>query len=315
MKIEMEENTHTYIVDGDVASISITELLRKHKLSPNYKGVSKKKLEQSSQEGKIVHKDLEDFLNVAGYEPKTKQGQSFKEWYKANIDCATAEQKVAYNYKGIIIAGTADVLGFLKDGTAFVGDHKNTATFHREYVSWQVSLLDYFFRKLGGEKINGKKINWKGAKNFYCFHYNKDTGEMTPIELEQVPDIEIERLLECGFNNEMYERRELVIEPELKAKFLEAERVLAQIEIQHKQAEATAKELRQTICDLCEQQKVYSWESPSGRVKVSYCAPMEKIIVDSAKLKREYPQVWERCQKLTKQKSYVKVKIKQEGEE
>lgn len=314
MKVELVEEGHTYIVNGDIASISITELLKKHELAPSYKSVPKKKMEQASQEGKDVHKDLENVLNIAGFEPTTEQGKNFKAWCKENIDCAVGEQKLAYNYKGIIIAGTADVMGFLKDGNAFIGDHKNTATFHREYVSWQVSIGDYFARKLEGEKINGKKMFWKGAKNFYCFQYDKGTGELDVIELEKIPDEEIERLLECEFNGEKYERRELVIDPELQIKFLKAEKALADIEIAHKQAEATAKELRQMICDLCEKQKIYSWESPSGLVKVTYYPDRDDIIVDTPKLKKEYPQVWANCQKIRHTRSFVKVKVKEEGE-
>lgn len=314
MKIEFVEEGHTYIVDGEIASISVTELLHKHGLAPSYKGVSKKKLAEASEEGKSVHKDLENFTNKAGYEPTTPQGQNFKAWYKENVDCATAEQKLAYNYNGMIIAGTADEMGFLKDGSAFIGDHKNTASFDREYVSWQVSLNDYFARQLKGEKVNGKKIHWKGATKFYCFKYDKKTGELTVIELEKIRDEEIERLLECELKGEKYERRELVIEPELQVKFLQAEKALAEIEIAHKQAEATAKELRQMICDLCEKQKVYSWESPSGLVRVSYVGENDTMIVDSSKLKKEFPQVWAKCQKLKHTKSYVRVKVKGEEE-
>ena len=46
MKIELEEKNHTYFVDGEIASISITELLRKHGLAPDYGSVSKAKLSQ-----------------------------------------------------------------------------------------------------------------------------------------------------------------------------------------------------------------------------------------------------------------------------
>ena len=45
------------------------------------------------------------------------------------------------------------------------------------------------------KKINGKVLKWKGASEFYCFHYDPKTGEMKVYELEKVPDEEIENCL------------------------------------------------------------------------------------------------------------------------
>ena len=41
MRIDFDEKNHIYRVDGDIASISVTELLHKHGLAPDYSGVSK----------------------------------------------------------------------------------------------------------------------------------------------------------------------------------------------------------------------------------------------------------------------------------
>ena len=71
MIVEFEEKDHIYSVNGDIASISVTELLKKHGLSPNYDGVNKQVLRESAEKGKDVHKDLENVLNEANYEPKT----------------------------------------------------------------------------------------------------------------------------------------------------------------------------------------------------------------------------------------------------
>ena len=106
MIVDFEEKGHIYSVNGEIASISVTELLAKHGLAPDYSGISKAKLKESADNGKAVHKDLEDILNVAGYEPKTEQGKHFAEWVKENLDCGVGEQKLGYEYNGLIIAGT-----------------------------------------------------------------------------------------------------------------------------------------------------------------------------------------------------------------
>ena len=316
MQIEFEEKGHIYSVNGEIASISVTELLAKHGLAPDYTGISKAKMKESSEMGKMVHKDLEDVLNTADYEPKTEQGKHFAEWVEKNLDCGVGEQMLAFEHEGLIIAGTADVMAIGKDGkTLIIGDHKNTAKFHREYVSWQVSLLDYFARKLGKEKVNGKILNWKGAKEFYCFHYDPKLGEMTVYTLEKVADEEIERLIEAEYNNEIYKRPELVIDPELQEKYLLAEQQVISMEQETKKIQAIRDELRQQILELFEQQSIKSWESPDKKLLVTYVAPMDRLGVDSAKLKTKFPQVFTECQKVTHIKAQLRVKLRGEDED
>lgn len=314
MQISFEEKGHIYSVNGEIASISVTELLTKHNLSP-YSGVNKVKMKESADIGKAIHKDLEDILNVASYEPKTEQGKQFAEWVKKNLDCGVGEQMLGYESNGLVIAGTADVMAIAKDKTLIIADHKNTSQFHREYVSWQVSLLDYFARKLGKEKVNGKILNWKGAKRFICFHYDPKTGKMTTYELDKVADEEIERLLDCELHDEIYQRPMLVIDPELQKQYLLAEEKFYALEKQTKELQATRDGLRNQILELFEKQGIKSWESPDNKILVTYVAPIDSIRVDGAKLKQKYPQVFSECQKITHSKAQLRVKLRGEDED
>ena len=56
MQVDFEEKDHVYFVNGEIASISVTELLHKHGLAPNYGTTPKERLEASAQKGKEVHK-------------------------------------------------------------------------------------------------------------------------------------------------------------------------------------------------------------------------------------------------------------------
>lgn len=312
MVIEFEEKGHIYSVNGEIASISVTELLTKHGLSP-YSGGNKAKMKESADKGKEVHKDLENVLNVASYEPKTEQGKQFAEWVKDNLDCGVGEQMLGFESNGLVIAGTADVMAIAKDRSLIIADHKNTSQFHREYVSWQVSILDYFARKLGKEKINGKILNWKGAKRFVCFHYDPKTGNMTAYDLDKVADEEIERLLDCELHDEIYQRRTLVVDPELETKYLLAEQTFMAVEKQAKELQKIRDDLRAELLKLFEEQKIKSWESPDKKLLVTYIPQAEQIRVDSAKLKTKFPQVFTECQKISKVKSQIRVTVR--GEE
>lgn len=309
MFIDFDENTHTYSINGEIASVSVTELLAKHKLSPNFDGVDKKLLKKAAEEGKKVHEDLEKIFNEENYELETEQGKNFEKWVKEKVKCGVAEQRLGFEYKGMTIAGTADVMGFLKDDTLFVGDHKNTSQFNREYVSWQVSLYDYFARKLKGEKLNGKPFNWQGATKFYCFHYDKkNNGNMTVYELDKVPDEEIERLIECEYKGETYTRRELVVSPELELEFAKRQKALIRLKKQLESAEQRMEGVRDKLIQLFEEQGIIQWKTDN--LTVTYIAPTETHTIDSSRLKRELPQVFDRYQKVNKKKATVRITVK-----
>jgi hypothetical protein len=315
MEVRFTEKGHIYTINGEIASISVTELLSKHGIAPDYSNVDKAKLKESAKQGKQVHKDLENILNKANYEPTTEQGKNFKKWVEKNLDCGVGEQMLGYEYKGLLIAGTADIMGILKNGALTISDHKNTSNVNKEYVTWQVSLLDYFARKLGEEKINGKLLKWKGATKFFCFHYDKDNGDMKVVELDKIDDSEIERLIEREYKNEKYQRKQLVIAKELQEKFLKAEETCFCLEQQYEQMKKTREELRKQIKELFEKQKIKSWESPNKKVLITYVPPVDRLGVDSTKLKREFPQVFDKCQKITKVNSQLRVKVRGEEDE
>lgn len=66
------------------------------------------------------------------------------------------------------------------------------------------------------------------------------------------------------------------------------------------------------MCELMEKQGVKSWECDG--VKVTYVAPIDRLSVDSTKLKKNYPQVYTECQKLTKVKATVRITFRGEEE-
>lgn len=311
MEIDFKKRNHCYIVDGDIAGISVTELLRKHKLAPDYEYVDKKILQARANKGKAIHADLEKVLNVAGYEPLSECGELYRDWVRENLDCGVAEQMLAYNYNGLIIAGTADVMAIDKEGNYMVLDHKVTTKLAKEYVSWQVSLLDYMARQLKGEAVNGRQLNWQGAKRFMCLQYTG--GKIKEHILEKVPDEEIVKLIECEYNDKIYQRPNLVVGKQTQELFFKAEQALRLATVELKKAQEEADKLRQKICNLFEKQKIYSWETDTMRV--SYVPQTETMRIDSTLLKRKYPTVYQECCTISKRKAHVRTTQKQSDDD
>ena len=318
MIIEFDSKKHVYSVNGDYAHISITQLLRKHHLAPDFSGVSADVLDNASKRGTLIHKDLENIIvdrndKLNEYQPFTKEGENFAKYYDQFIWKANAEQMLGYKYKSMWICGTADVIGIskLNDGTPFIADHKTTSTINREYVSWQTSILLYMVKHLN-EQVNGKTIQLDGDVDLFCYHYSKD-GELTVIKLKRVPDSEIERLFEAEYQGEIYEPQTLALDDELTGNLNNLLVAIDTAEERLKKMKEQADKYKALIREKMEETGVKSFEC--DQFKITYIYPQDKMVVDSAKLKKEYPQVWEQCQKVSKVKAQVKITIKGKNDE
>ena len=230
----------TYFVNGEVASISVTELLHKHGLAPNYEGIDNSVLEEARKRGKAIHLDIEAWVRgqEMGFVPETREGLAFAKWAQDKMLEAVPEQAFALDYNGMTVACTVDLRGFFKiNGKiyAVIDDHKATSRFYREYVSWQTSIYDYIARSLNGRIVNGEKIKWTGADALICTLFDKDGG-LTVKNCDKIPDSEIERLLECELKGEKYTRRELVLPDEMGLELNAAEETLVFYEKAYKAA-------------------------------------------------------------------------------
>ena len=307
MEILFDEKQHRYTVDGEIASISVTQLLRKHGLAPNYANVSEQVLAKKAERGTDIHKDLECLIKYPKYDPFTNEGKAFKRYIDEFIDCAAAEQLLGYKYNNMWICGTADVVGFFKkkEKGCFIADHKTTVLINREYVSWQVSILDYMLRQ--ADEINGKKINWKGANEFLCFHYSKD-GELEVIKLDKIPDEEIERLFACEYFGEKYERKLLVLDNEIELGMNQISAAIEHHEKTLKKLEEQQKKYQEIIIKAMEEQGIKSFEN--DQIKLTYVPGQDRLVIDKEKVKRDYPQIYDKVLKVSKVKPSLRITLK-----
>lgn len=312
MNIDFIADSHTYLVDGEVASVSVTELLHKHGIAPDYSGVSADTLKAKSNRGKEIHEGLAKVVSMPKYTPETAFEDSFQKWCKSkSIIGARAEQPLAYIFGGFILAGTCDLLGITANNELFIADHKIMKKVDKNYVAWQVSIYDYFLRKLDGKKLNNDTISWKGASKFYCLNYDPELGTLTEIPLEKVSDTEIERLISCEMQGKVYSEPKLVAPNGLMEQVDKAESLVLQLKSEIEVAEKRAKEFRELVLQLMQEQGVKSWET--DKVKLTLVAEYTKATVDSKKLKTKYEKAYMDCLKSTKVKASLKITAK--GEE
>lgn len=176
------EDEHKYLLDGKEL-ISVTTLMKKHGLSPDYSNVDPKVLRNKAMRGTLIHKELEDWL-LSGESGFTKELYAFVELSKElEIENATPEQKVHND----IVAGTVDLQADYKGGT-LLADFKTTASVHTEAVRWQMSIY---------QELIGKKFN-----TLAVVHLNGHNAEFIPIQ--PIKEELVKKLFEAERNGEIF---------------------------------------------------------------------------------------------------------------
>lgn len=290
--IEFNEATHEYFNDGKKL-ISVTQLMRKHGLAPDYSMVNQAVLTAKAERGTLIHKEIEQFIkhSEVGF---TSELNAFIEYiWKSNVKVIQSET-IAFND---VVAGTADLILEDANGDRIIADIKTTATLHKESVSWQLSIY-------------AKLLEQHGCTKGQAFHFDAD-GNLKVVDIPLKPIAEVERLLECERNGIQFYSSLKVSELAL-SELYSLEAVIEHYDVQKKQAEERAKQLRQMLLDEMEKQAVKTFEN--DRIRITYIAPQTRSTIDSARLKKDLPEIAEKYQKQTSVKASLKITLKGEQE-
>lgn len=298
MKVEFNPIDHSYMI-GDKKLISVTTLLKKHGLAPDYTGVDTTVLEKAANKGTAVHEEIEDYIKC-GYVGFTQEFEGFVNLC-AELGFEPLESEVILprgdyteeEAENLVFAGTADIIGRIGNERVIV-DVKTTAKVDKRY-SWQTSLY---------ERADGGKFD-----RHYIFHLREDKAES--ILLTPIADEKIDKLIECERSGQIYTESELLIPSDLLERALQAENKLAQIERAKKEADATAQEIRARLYEIMEQQGIASFETTNKAMLITRVAPTTKTSIDGTRLKKEHPEIAEEYTKISSVKGYIKINLRE----
>ena len=290
MELVFKENTHEYYF-GDKKLISVTQLMQKHGLAPNYDEVPSEVLKAKAERGSLIHKEIEEYLKT-GEIGFTKELANFIKQPKGEV--LRSEFKVHND----IIAGTGDLLLY-ENGVYTVADIKTTASLHKDAISWQLSIYAYLLNA-----INETVHVTKGQ----AFHFDKE-GNLKVIDIPLKPFDEVDRLIECERQGFIY-KQELIVKEWQLNKLYELETLISSIEKQKKSAEEQATMLRAALMEAMEKHGITSFENDN--LKLTIKQAYERTSIDSAKLKKEMPAVAEQYTKKTTVKPSLIITLKGE---
>lgn len=288
--IEFREATHEYFNDGKKL-ISVTQLMRKHGLAPDYSMVNQAVLTAKAERGTLIHKEIEDFIKK-GEIGFTSELSAFRDYIWANAVTVAQSETIVFND---IVAGTADLVLVSSSGEAIIADIKTTATLHKESVSWQLSIY-------------AKLMEYFPITKGQAFHFDAD-GNLEVVDIPLKPMIEVERLLDCERNGIEY-RQALTVSDNTLARLYDIEAYIKECEERKKKAEEDAKELRNALLEAMEKGAVKTFENDN--IRITYVAPSTRSTIDSARLKKDLPEIAEKYQKQTSVKASLKITLKGE---
>lgn len=288
--LTFDENTHTYCYKGKILK-SVTTLLSEVGISPSYDSVNEELLTKSKDRGNKIHKDIENFIKK-GIVADTKELHNFINFITDNdygiIGC---EYIVFSEVDGI--AGKVDLLLIDKEGNIVICDIKTTSIIHVDSVSWQLSIYDYLDEGI---------IASKGL----CIHFDKE-GNIDTKEIKLKPYDSIYQLV-------LTERKPIVSVDETKlAKVYQALVSIDNLKEQIKGLQSVVDDFNETLIKTMEEKGVKKFDN--DQLSITYVAPFEKETIDSAKLKKEQPELVKQYLKKSITKASVRITLKKENDE
>lgn len=292
--IVFDELLHQYWFKGK-ETISVTQLLKKHGLSPDYSAVSGEVLKRAVNRGNTIHEDIE-FSIKKNVEPATMEGEIYFNWLKQlNLEPIDCECLIGNE----LVCGQCDtILINKKTGALFIDDHKTGTVIHKEAVRWQGSIYAYL---LG---------IYDDVEKILCSHLPKELSKCEMIELEKIHKSEIERLF-------LFEKKGIVFNvfkelddpfyiPQI-AELYEIENILNEIEENIKQHKERRDELKSQILEELSKSKIDKTEFKDMKISVKNGGTRKSV--DLVKLKTEMPEIYEKYLKETKVTDSLIVKI------
>ena len=288
-EVAFNEWLHVYTASDGHTLIGVTELMKRHGLSPDYGGISKDVLEKAAARGTAIHQLLQDYDDGKA----VIEDENLKAYKALGLKVHCSEYLVSDNE---IVATFIDKV--LDDCS--LADVKSTSSVHRRPLEWQLSIGAYLFEL----QNPGKKV-----PHLYCIHVRD--GKAKLIEVSRIPNEAVERLLECERCGVVYSDNPV---PADAALALEEQAVvlaeqldqIARLKLAIKETEQASAELQQRLYDYMTENNLDEMACELGTFVRK--APYTKKALDSTRLKKEKPELYEQYLKESEIKGSITFK-------
>ncbi len=303
-----DEAAHTYTLEG-VRLSGVTAIV-KWMFPDTYKDIPQSVLEKAAEHGSLIHKKCEQYDNC-GFGDDLPEVRDYVRLKREN-GLTTIENEYLVD-DGKDIASSVDVV-FDKDGSGMysLADIKTTSKIHKDNVTLQLSIYAYLFEKCNkGKKVGRLFVIWLPKEQY-------GTAEL--MELGRIGSADCKKIVKAYLAKEdatPYREKYFggveasteiePIEEALPATLKDAEDEIIKIETKLKQMEERKKELKDGLYELMVQHNVKKWQSEKLQIIRKLESTRESV--DTAKVKKQYPEVYADCLKVSKVKGSITINI------
>ena len=287
-RIFFDETSHSYLLDDEKLLMGVTELMKKHGLGANYDGIPLARLKAAAEIGTAIHRELQDYENGT----EILATELVDDYRNLGLRFIESEYPVS-DYETVASAIDMVYYGSRKDSVILV-DIKCTEKYHRRSLEWQLGIYKTLFeRQNPGISVEA----------LYCLHIDKQKRKIRGlIPVDGVSVEEVDALLEAERNGIFYidendkPGAELVLEgDELQTYITQAARI-AELKEAIKKIETGLKAYDERLLAYMADNNIDEMVAPGGvfKRKASYT----QTRVDSAKLLKTWPSIYEKCVKV-----------------
>lgn len=305
--VTFDSGKHTYTLNG-VRLSGVTAIV-KWMFPETYKDIPQSVLEKAAAHGTQVHTkcELYDSLGIGDDMPEVQDYIRLKE--EQGLTTLVSEYLVD---DGEHISSSIDkVFDVDASGCYPLGDLKTTSKVHRDNVTLQLSIYAYLFEKNNeGKKAGRLMCIWLPKKQY---------GDAAIIDLKRIPSDACEEIIAGYLAKEdptPYRERWFgsgestevaLVEEELPANLRDAEEEIIKIEMALKELEDKKGALKSGLYDLMVKHNVKKWQSE--RLQLVRKLDGTREMLDSAKVKKNYPEIYEECKKISAVKGSLTIKV------
>lgn len=302
-----DSGKHTYTLNG-VRLSGVTAIV-KWMFPETYKDIPQSVLEKAAAHGTQVHTkcELYDSLGIGDDMPEVQDYIRLKEEHGLK----TLVSEYLVDDGGYISSSIDKVFEVDESGCYPLGDLKTTSKVHRDNVTLQLSIYAYLFEKNNeGKKAGRLMCIWLPKKQY---------GDAAIIDLKRIPSDACEEIIAGYLAKEdsapyrekwfgAVESTEVaLVEEELPANLKDAEEEIIKIEMALKKLEEKKGELKSGLYDLMVKHNVKKWQSE--RLQLVRKLDGTRETLDSAKVKKNYPEIYEECKKVSAVKGSLTIKV------
>ena len=302
-KVIFNEEQHTYTL-GEKQLSGITSIV-KWFFPETYKNVPEDVLKEAAKHGSMVHKKCEQF-DICGFGDDLKEVQDYARLKKENNLTTLANEYLVDDGKNF--ASSIDVV--FNDGSNIfdLADIKTTSQIHVNNVTLQLSIYAYLFEKCNrGKKVGNLYVIWLPKEQY---------GDAALMQLERISSTDCKRIMKAYLNNEepielrkeIFKETELaMLEEDLPANLKDVENEIVKLELNLKELEDKRNKLKDGLLALMITHNVKKWQGE--HLQLVRKLDTEREALDTAKVKKEHPEIYKSCMKVSKVKGSLTIKI------